>query len=536
MESLAATRTQSWLSWFLRGVLILGFLVISARLFELTVIKGNYFRGLAEGNRIRKVSITAPRGQILARGGEVLVGNKEVKRAIVFNKDEGFTKSDNLEGVKAEDIITEYVRDYPFGEKLAHVSGYLGEVSESEVGKINPACSEKGPRAGGSLVGRSGLEEDYECVLGGIDGEELVEVNNAGRKVRVLGEKMPIPGRDIKTSIDINLQVTISEIMNGTKGAVVVTDSKGEVLALFSSPTFDPNAFIGGNQKEKVATYLTDSDLPLFNRVIGGEYHPGSTFKPLVAIAALSEGKITKDFLYQDPGVISVAGFNYTNWYFNQYGRTEGQINITRAIARSTDTFFYKLGEFLGIQKLADWAKDFGFGKKTGIDLPGEVNGLMPDPAWKEKVKGERWFLGNTYHASIGQGDVTANVLQINRLAEVVANGGKLCSPKIAAAAECKNLNLKKEILETVKEGMVEVCSPGGTGFTFFDFEPRVACKTGTAETNLDGKTHAWFTVFAPTEHPEIVATVLVEGGGEGSSVAGPLARKIFDYYFGKVN
>ena len=192
------------------------------------------------------------------------------------------------------------------------------------------------------------------------------------------------------------------------------------------------------------------------------------------------------------------------------------------------------MGEALGINKLADYARDFGFGSPTGIDLPAEADGLMPDPAWKEKVKGERWFLGNTYHVAIGQGDVTATVLQINSLAEAVANGGKLCSPKIADEPKCRDLNLRREVLDTVEEGMVGACATGGTGYTFFDFTPSVACKTGTAETNLDGKTHAWFTVFAPAENPEIVATVLVEGGGEGSRVAGPLARKIFNYYFGK--
>src|SRR3989344_2413833 len=165
METLSAARTQSWLSWFLRGILILGFLGIFARLVELQVIKGHYFRDLAEGNRVRRIPIMAPRGKILARGGEILAGNKEVKRAIIFDADEGFGKSDDLAGVDGEDIIAEYERDYPFKETLAHTLGYLGEVSKEEVGKINPLCPEKGPRKGGSLVGRGGLEEEYECIL-----------------------------------------------------------------------------------------------------------------------------------------------------------------------------------------------------------------------------------------------------------------------------------------------------------------------------------------------------------------------------------
>lgn len=527
METLASSVRQSWLSWFFRGTLILGFLILAGRLSELQIIKGNYFRSLAEGNRIRRVPIFAARGKILARGGEILVGNKEVKKRIIFDKDSGFNKVEDLEGAKEDEIITEYVREYPEGEKLAHLSGYLGEVNESEVGKINPECPEKGPRKGGTLVGRSGLEEGYECILAGIDGEELVEVDTAGKKIRTLGKRDPIPGSDLKTSLDLGLQRKVANVLVGKPGATVVTDGAGEVLALYSSPSFNP---------ENPAEVLTDPNLPLFNRAIGGQYHPGSVFKPIVAIASLEEGKIDKNYLFEDTGKITIdtpyGSFSYSNWYFNQYGRTEGKINLVRAIARSTDTFFYKLGEIVGIDKLDFWMEKMGLTTRVGIDIPGEILSLIPSPEWKQRVKGEPWFLGNTYHLSIGQGDLALTVVGLHRSLLAIANGGELCELGIAKDPRCTNLKLKKGNIELVKEGMIGACSTGGTGYTFFDFTPQAGCKTGTAETNEDGKTHAWFSVFAPSESPEIMATVLVERSGEGSKVSGPLAREIFDYWF----
>lgn len=530
METLSSLRIQSWLSWFLRGLTILGFLILFARLFELTTIKGSYYRSLSEGNRVRRVSITAPRGKIIARGGEILVGNREVKKKIIFDSESGYTKTDIDDSSEREiDVITEYARDYPLGPAFAHVSGYLGETNQDEVEKINPECLQKGVRRVGSLVGRAGLEEEYECILSGVDGEELIEVDTAGRKIRTLGKREPVEGTDIKTSISFPLQQKVAQVMREVMGAAIVSDPEGRILAFYSSPSYDPNT---------PASYLNDPDLPLFNRAIGGLYHPGSVFKPLVAIAALSEGTVDKDFLYEDTGVITIAEkFSYTNWYFNQYGGREGSINVVRALARSTDTFFYKLGELLGIRKLVAWADKFGISYKTGIDIPGEVTSLVPTPEWKLEVKGEPWFLGNTYHMSIGQGDLAVTPISIHRMFMTLASGGKVCSPKVMASqthesVNCKDLGVEKEVFDTVKEGMEQACELGGTGFTFFDFEPRVACKTGTAETNEDGKTHAWFSVFAPSDNPEIVATILVEAGGEGSRVAGPLARELFDFWF----
>lgn len=543
MESSSQQEKSKALYWFLRGILILAFVVLLGRLAELQIIKGKYYRGLAEENRVRRITITAPRGRILARGGEILVGNREVKKSVVFNSESGYEKSNNLKDEEGGEILTEWMRDYPLAAKFAHVSGYLGEANEEEIGKVDPECIQKGPRKLGSYVGRSGLEEYYDCVLRGMDGEELIEVDSKDKKVRVLGKRNPIPGTDIKTTIDYNLQNFVSTQFSGKKGATIITDAKGEILALYSSPSYDPNLFLDPTKNNEITKILNDKSYPLFNRVIAGTYHPGSTFKPVVAIAALQDDIIDKNYTYQDTGKITIqtsyGTFVYSNWYYTQYGGVEGNVNLVRAITRSTDTFFYKLGELVGAPELASWANKFGLDEISGIDLPGEVKGLVPSPEWKEKVKGERWFLGDTYNMSIGQGDLAVTPLALNSEISTIADSGVKCTPHLLKTnSDCKSLNIEKENLDLVKEGMTGVCERGGTGFTFFDFEEKnpmhikVACKTGTAETSVAGKTHAWFAVFGPVDSPEIIATVLVEEGGEGSSVAGPIARKIFDYWF----
>ena len=532
---------QSWLSWFLRGVVIVSFLILFSKLVEVQVIKGDYYRGLAEENRIRHIPIPAPRGKIVARGGEILAGNIDVKRRVKFLSQGGFEVTEDLTGATEEEIITDYKRYYTLGPKFAHGLGYLGEVSAEEVEKIDPECPEKGPRMSGALTGKVGLEQQYNCLLSGVPGEELIEVDTSGKKIRTLGKREPLPGQDLKTTIDFTMQTEAAKAMEGKKGAVVVSDAKGEILAFYSGPSFDPN---------KIDTSLfTDPDLPFFDRVIGGVYHPGSVFKPLVAMSALEEGKINKSYRFTDTGVLTVktlyGDFSYSNWYFTQYGGVEGEIDLTRAIARSTDTFFYTIGEMVGPEKIAFWANKFRLDQKTGIDLPGEISGLIPTPEWKKKIKKESWFLGNTYHMSIGQGDVAVTPLGINTYISAIAADGKLCKPHFAGEAECEQLNLEKENLELIKKGMTGVCSQGGTGYTFFDFAAKhdgieVACKTGTAESSTDDtEPHAWFTFFLPAGAggpPGIVATILVEKGGEGSKVAGPIARQIADVWVLKNN
>jgi penicillin-binding protein 2 len=539
MKSLSVVRSQSWLSWFLRGTLIFLFLILFAKLFEVQVIKGKYYQNLSQENRIRHVVIPAPRGRILARNGEELATNVEIKKRVVFASDGSFKVTEDLTNAKPEEFIADYKRVYPLKDKFSHALGYLSQVSPDEVGKINPGCPEKGPRTPDALVGKTGLEQSYECSLLGTPGEELVEVSAAGNEIRILGRREPIPGKDLKTTIDYGLQFALASAMDGKKGAAIVTDTGGQILAFYSYPTFDPNLLIDKNNSQEISNLLKDPGLPFFDRVISGTYHPGSVFKPIVAVSALQEGTIDKSFHYSDPGIITVNNYSYTNWYFTEHGRTEGSIDLVRAIARSTDTFFYTIGQMTGPDAIAKWADRFGLSTRTGIDIPGEVSGLIPTPEWKKATRNESWFLGNTYHMSIGQGDVSVTPIEINNYISGIAAGGRICEPRfdLNDTPNCRNVSVSQNNLSLIKDGMKAACTQGGTAYTFFDFSQKhdgmdVACKTGTAEVGTDGTPHAWFTFTAPAENPKIVSTVLVEKGGEGSSVAGPIARKIADYYF----
>ena len=382
----------------------------------------------------------------------------------------------------------------------------------------------------GDLVGRTGIEETYDERLRGIDGGEIFEVNTLGERIREVGQIKPIPGRDIHLSLDAELSKVAFAALEGRPGAVVASEVKtGQVLVLVSSPSFNP---------EKLEPeILTDEEKPLFNRAISGIYPPGSVFKIVTASAGVEEDKVDEKTTYEDKGLIQVGEYVYKNWYFSQYGKTEGVIDLVQAIKRSTDTFFYKVGEWVGANKLSDWAKAFGFGRLTGIDISAEAEGLVPSPKWKEKIIGERWFLGNTYHFAIGQADLLTTPLQVNMMTSVIANKGKLCQPFVQQqnSPVCQDLKLKAETLRLVREGMKEACSTDGTAFPFFDFQPSTACKTGTAEFgDAEGRTHAWLTAFAPTNNPEIVVTALVEAGGEGSYVAAPIVKKVIEAWFKK--
>jgi len=535
----------------------MAFLLIAGRMVEVQLIMGARNRLLAEGNRIRKVRLAAPRGIIYDRNGKELVRNVPIYRKQLPNcrNSEEFsnncfqtiTREEALKieaagGVESQNLRTEIGRVYPYGMALAHVLGYLGELNQVEVnvGKGNL----------GDFTGRTGIEEKYNQQLKGIDGGELFEVNAEGVKIREIGNNQPIAGENLYLSIDAELSKIAYDALEGKAGAVVVTDPKtGQVLVLVSSPSFNPQTIS--------PDALTDENRPMFNRAIGGVYPPGSTFKIVTATAGLEEGKIDKNTLYEDPGTIQVGDYSYKNWYFIQYGRTEGKINLVRAITRSTDTFFYKVGEWVGPDKLAQWARTFGLGKMAGVDIGGEAAGLVPDPKWKLKTTGERWFLGNTYHLAIGQSDLLTTPLQVNMMTSVIANKSLLCRPQVTKiqsnkVVECQDLKIKPETISLIKEGMIGVCSTGGTAFPFFGFEPaglpagrQVACKTGTAEygalINDKRKTHAWFTAFvspdealAKSGKSGIVVTVLVEGGGEGSYVAAPIAKKILEKWFRK--
>jgi len=505
------------LSFYLLAFLVL----VTVRLVDLGLIKGSYYQRLSEANRVRKIGINAPRGRILAHRGEEIVGNLEIPTQIVFDEKQGFKKIADT-GVNPQ--FTESKRKYTYGIDFAHLTGYMGLPDEKEAEGL--VCGQK---VIDLPLGRGGLEEFYNCDLLGVNGEATFEVDIQGKAVRILGLRKPVAGRDLVTNLNLGLQRLVAREMADFKGAVIVSDPQGRILALYSAPSFD---------SERVGDYLTDPELPLFNRAISGRFHPGSTYKIVTSLAGLSEGAITRDSLYRDQGFIALetnfGRFVYNNWYYTQNGGVEGEINIVKALARSTDTFFYDLGEKTGIDKLDKWAKRLGLDQVSGVDLPGEMAGLVPNPLWKEKTKGEKWFLGNTYHVAIGQGDVELTPLSVNNLTRVVANEGLLCSPRVVGTDKCTDADIDSDVLTIIKEGMTKACMSGGTGYTFFDFKHPVACKTGTAETWEKDVTHAWFTFFTPVDDPQIVVTVLIEGGGEGSKAAGPIARAIADYWFTK--
>jgi penicillin-binding protein 2 len=318
----------------------------------------------------------------------------------------------------------------------------------------------------------------------------------------------------------------------------VVQDVKnGEILALVSWPSFDPTPFATGISESEYQKLLTDPRRPLFNRAISASFPPGSTFKLVTATAALEEKVITPSTLIDDKGFIAVGSFIFKGWAPEGLGL----VNLETAIAKSSDIYFYTVGggygsqRGVGVEKLADWARRLGLGAETGIDLVGEVSGLVPDEEWKLAARGEPWYIGNTYHMSIGQGDVLVTPLQLNNLVVAIANGGTLFKPFLVKDVPPEILRAdvaSAETLDLVRQGMRAAASPGGTAYPVYDFKVAVAGKTGTSETGGKEKTHAWFTCFAPFESPEIAVTVFLEEGGEGSHDTAPVARQILENYF----
>lgn len=540
-------------------LLVLSILLLFVRLIQLQITEGSRNRQIADGNRIRIKTLPAPRGIITDRHGEVLIRNVPGYRLRIGDQkcESGFCSSEfkpvrrekalQIEaqgGTEAANLEVDILREYIYPKSLAHLLGYTGEISQPE---LDSGYQLKGYQVG-DKIGRSGLEKEYEDLLKGKKGQQLIEVDAKEKKLGVLREIPPQLGQNITLSIDLSLQKKADEALGDEKGAVIVSDPQsGEILALVSHPSFDPNVFTLEPDPIKIEELLTDEGKkPLFNRAVSGLYPPGSTFKIITSAAGLESGKITSDTQIEDTGEIAIGPYRFPNWYFKQYGKTEGALEVTGALGRSNDIFFYKVAEWVGENNLGEWAKKFGLGQKLGIDLGGESEGLVPTPQWKEKTIGDKWYLGDTYHFGIGQGYLLVTPLQVNSWTSVIASGGKLYRPHLVkntvitqVSADKQNM-LKKETLNLIREGMKQACSPGGTGWPLFNFkvgerEIQTGCKTGTAEYgDLKGRTHAWFTVFAPWEDPEIVVTVLVENGGEGSNTAAPLAKKILEEYFQK--
>lgn len=535
--------------------------IVAARLAMLQVVQGYEMRQRSENNRIFVRRLEPDRGVILDRSGEALVVNEPVYK--VLTNDQGgvdlepkpIGREEALERMARGDqnVIDEAGRVYPYGKVVAHVIGYVGELGPEEV--------ETERVVGGGMIGREGIEREYDEVLSGAVGEELIEVDVGGKVLRRVGQTRPVGGLNVYLNIDLELQRLLSKELEGKVGAAIAVEpATGAVLAMVSSPAYDGNLFSNVSpefreqHQGELAQVLQDSERPLINRAIAGAYPPGSVFKVVPATAGLETEVLDDDTEVEDTGVLTVDEYRYGNWYFDQYGRTEGQVDVKTALQRSNDIFFYKVGEWLGPERLAEWAREFGFGVVTGLDLAGEVQGLVPDPLWKEREREEPWYLGNTYHMAIGQGDLLVTPMQMSQMMGVIANGGRWCRPRIvdhvegeeAGMVDCRELNISQETIELVKEGLVAACRPGGTGFPLFDFDLSVyggeyaseerkvvGCKTGTAQFgDPEDRTHAWFSVFAPAENPEILITILVEAGGEGSEAAAPIAKAGLEGWF----
>ncbi|OGK15954.1 hypothetical protein A2690_00680 [Candidatus Roizmanbacteria bacterium RIFCSPHIGHO2_01_FULL_39_12b] len=542
-------KNESIGDWLVRVVVIplfmlVGFGVLILRLFHLTVVKGTYFSNLAQSNRIKEVQIDAPRGKLYDRKGLLLASSQEIIK---------------------DGKISGYKRIYLGNETTAHIIGFRQIAARVDIER--DACSSL--LEPNDWVGKAGIEKLFDCRLRGKRGKELIEVNAKGKHRKTLATVSPRQGEQINLSLDSELQqkaydtiinnaIRTNVSLDLTKHhiAIIATIPKtGEVLLSLSYPSFNPNAFEEQNKK-LVKSYLNDPMQPLFNRVFQGEYPPGSVFKPVIAVGALEDGKIDKDFEVEDTGVVQAGPQTFGNWYFLQYGRKEGLVDIVKGIRRSNDIFFYKTGEKLGVDGIKKWATTFGFGRPTKSGFP-EGEGLIPTNFWKRETLSERWYLGDTYNLSIGQGYLLVTPIQINQAMAAIAENGTYCQPifeKITdknkdRLVKCKSLHLKNETLDLVHLGMLEACKTGGTGWPFFTFGQTgsatdsarlakpvsVGCKTGTAQNHKSsGLPHAWFTAFAPYENPEIVITVLVDGAGEGSSVAAPIAKEILEFYFSR--
>jgi len=549
-------------------LIILGIIfgIILMRLLYLQVLRKSYYERLSYENRTRTETIPASRGIILDRKGRALVANIPAFKLVSNdNKVQFITKEDALARIAdGEKVDNDIMREYLYPDIFAHVLGYVGQISEEEMN--SPSYQDYSLL---DIVGKIGIEKEYESVLHGQNGRELHESDAMGKKIRSLGKEDPEPGKNLTTTLDIDIQKNAYDAMkNVSRGAVVVSDPRdGAILSIVSRPAFDTNLFTHPISYEAKGEYVTLDEvlgdtkrMPALDRAIGGVYPPGSTFKLITAAAALEEKEMNKDTQVEDTGVIELGGLRFGTWYYLQYGRKEGKVDMVKAIARSNDIYFYRAAEKLGDEKLSEWAHNFGLGGKLGIDIAGEERGTVPNNEWKIETLGEKWYTGDTFNMGIGQGYLLTTPLQVNAWTNVFANDGVLYRPHLVVSQKHvlnKNFVSKKNI-ELIREGMRQSCATGGVAYTFFNFgvvnrnlkiddkdyqkgtsqsanfvRIPVGCKTGTAQTPGDeNEPHAWITVFAPYFNPEISITVLVEHGGEGSKVAGPIATEILKKYF----
>ncbi len=562
------------------------FLFLVTGFWELQVRNPEVYSERAERNRIKSLPILAPRGKILDRDGRVIVDNhstfslilsreslrsehlRPISDGLHLDYDELVSRVRRFETrpryvpiiLKQEltpgelsfvdahrdmpsfpemELIHSQRRLYPRDGLAAHVIGYVGEVSESELNTLTFAGYNQG-----DVVGKAGIEREYNDLLTGIDGQRQVVVDNRGRERQVFGFKEAVPGKTLQLTIDLDLQVVAELSMDNHKGAVIALDPRsGEVLAMVSRPAYDPNKFAGRIRPQDWQELIGNADNPLLNRTIQAQLAPGSTFKPIVALAGLEAGAVDDDFVTHCSGGASFYG----RYFHCHLKRGHGNVDLHRGIVQSCDVYFYNLGNRVGIDKIAQYAELSGFGRKTGIDLPNEASGIVPSTQWKLRNYRQKWYAGETISVSIGQGALTVTPLQMAYAMGGLAMGGVWHKPhivKTARAEQPRRAELNLDHVSSIIYGMYGVVNEGGTGAGAFLPALSVCGKTGTAQlasnevlkgTKLGQqmKDNAWFVAFAPREFPEIVVVTLIEGGEHGSFAA-PIIRDVIKAYFDK--
>ena len=554
---------------------IILFVLLGVCLYYLQIIKGPLYKDLSSRNSIRLLNIDAPRGVIydrhrkkiaynalsfgvfivpqeakdldgeIRRLSEILeVPESLLKRNYKRNYQAPFAPCEVIRGISKRKailvgelrldipgvLVKEIpLRNYPYGEALAHVLGYIGEIGKKELESLRSyGYNVK------DLIGKTGIEKVADSSLRGKNGGMQIQVDNQGRQVEVLGLKKPERGGDVYLTVDAGLQLFLWKMMKGKKGAAVFMDPySGEILALVSGPSYDPN--------DSLAKVLNDKDAPLLNRAIMGQYPPGSLFKIVIAVAGLESGKIQPGTTFVCKGKLDVGIDEFNCW--NRDGH--GPMDLENAIIESCNVYFYNVGMLVGLEKICEYACQFGFGKTTGIELLGEESGFVPSRAWKRMEEKQSWFAGDTVNLSIGQGYLLVTPLQVVRMIAIVANGGELVKPHVLTKVGTSNisrrarpippvqLKIKKEKIEAVRKAMRGVVEDlDGTGFRAWSNIVSISGKTGTVQIGGSLKTHAWFGGFAPSEKPEISFVIFLEHGGSGGDVAALIAKKAVEYWY----
>jgi penicillin-binding protein 2 len=566
------------------------FVLLIIIFWKIQILDYKKYWKLSESNRKRQVCLPSPRGLIVDCNGVILARNvasfkasvirencrdyeascqkiahilnlktavlkERIKKyqslplsiPIVVKDNLSFEEVSRIEARKIEmpELIlqSEPKRYYPHGSFAAHVLGYLQELSPEDIKSRDYL-----QRQLGDLIGTTGVEKQYDAFLEGQDGNMVEIVDSLGRRKGEISRKEPIQGNTLQLNLDFDLQERAEDLLQGREGAVVILDVKtGGILAMASYPDFNPNQFINRFTPEEWSDLIRSPEYPLENRTIRGLYAPGSIFKLTVALAALDLGAVNERTSYFCSGSTRIYGHPFGCWFKGGHG----SVNLYTGIRNSCNIYFYQLGKKIGIEEIYRYATRLGFGKKTGVDLPGEKQGLVPNPQWKIKVKNEPWYPGETISVSIGQGPLLVTPLQVAVHTTLLANRGKSITPRIinenqSIGGEVRNsysVDIQRSIFEKIIRGMWKVVNEKGTGRATKVSGYDVCGKTGStqlvsteAQETIPGqnqkyKTHSWFTGFAPRENPQVAVTVLVEYGGMGGATAAPLARHLFKLY-----